>query len=155
MRNTWDEEFWQGASEKFSETERLFVFIGRRAEMNQNGEISSSNGERRQVCRIVWCDGFSLSQKLFTAIKKKCAFIFFFLTHRNKKWNLNTTNLPYIFTVEKFIYSSLLLPWKFVESTCFWNNAILSGKELFSSTRLFPTFGNLTVIKYKNLCESK
>ena len=50
----------------------------RRGEINQNVKISPSDGERRQVCRIVRCDGFSLSQKLFTAIKKVCHFIVVF-----------------------------------------------------------------------------
>ena len=47
-------------------------------------------------------------------------------THRNTIKNLNTTNvfLPYPFTVDKFLYSSFLLPIKFVESTCFLKNAI-------------------------------
>ena len=42
-------------------TGRLFAFTERRGEMSQNGEISLSDGERRQVCRIVRWNGFSLS----------------------------------------------------------------------------------------------
>ena len=38
-------------------------------------------------------------------------------THRNRMKNLNTTSLPYSFTVEKFLYSSFLL--SVFESTCF------------------------------------
>ena len=52
LQNIWDEEFWREASEKFSKTERLFALTGRREEMNKNGEISPSDGERRRVCRI-------------------------------------------------------------------------------------------------------
>ena len=40
---------------------RLFAFTGRRGEMGQNREISPSDGERRQVCRIVRCKRFRLS----------------------------------------------------------------------------------------------
>ena len=48
------EEFWWGASEKFSETWRLLAVTRRRGEMNQNGEISSSHGERPQVWSMRW-----------------------------------------------------------------------------------------------------
>ena len=37
-----------------------------------NGEISSLDGERRQVCKIVRCNVLSHSQKLYTAIKEEC-----------------------------------------------------------------------------------
>ena len=73
---------------------------------------------------------FQSQLKIIYCNKKRVCLFFVFLTQRNKKKNLNTTNLPYTFTVEKFLYSSLLLPWKFVESTCFWNNGILSVTDL-------------------------
>ena len=65
-------EVWRGASENYSKTGRLFALTGRRGELNQNGEISPLDGERRQVCKIVRCDILSHSQKLYTAIKKEC-----------------------------------------------------------------------------------
>ena len=61
LQNIWDEKFWRRASEKFWKTRRLFALTVRREEMNQNGDISLSDGERRWVCRIVWCDCFNLS----------------------------------------------------------------------------------------------
>ena len=45
-----------------------------RGKLNRNGDISPLDGERQQVCKIVWCDVFSPSQKLFTAIKKIVSF---------------------------------------------------------------------------------
>ena len=60
MRNIQDDEILLGASEKFSKTGRLFTFTGRQEKMNQNEEISQSDGERLQVCGIVRCDGFSV-----------------------------------------------------------------------------------------------
>ena len=65
-------EVWRGASENYSKTGRLFALTGRRGELNQNGEISPLDGERRQVCKIVRCDILCHSQKLYTAIKKEC-----------------------------------------------------------------------------------
>ena len=56
----------------FSETGRLVTLTGRRGELNENGEISPSDGERQQACNIVRYDVFSPSQKLFTAITKEC-----------------------------------------------------------------------------------
>ena len=53
LQNILDQEFWQGASEKVLKTGGLFALTGRRGEMNQNGEVSTSDGERRQACRIV------------------------------------------------------------------------------------------------------
>ena len=53
LQNILDQEFWQGASEKVLKTGRLFALTGRWGEMNQNGEVSTSDGERRQACRIV------------------------------------------------------------------------------------------------------
>ena len=47
------------------------TLTGRRGELNQNGEISPSDGERWQVCKIVRCDIFSSSQKSFTVMKKE------------------------------------------------------------------------------------
>ena len=59
LRNIWDKEFWLGASQKISKTGGLlFSLTGRWGEMKQNGEISPSDGERRQVCRIIQCGGF-------------------------------------------------------------------------------------------------
>ena len=75
LRNIWEKEFWWGASEKFSKTERLFALTGRRGEMNQNGEISLSDEERSRVYRTVRSNGFSLSEKLFTAIKICLSFV--------------------------------------------------------------------------------
>ena len=46
LQNIQDEEFWRGVSETFSETERLFALTERREEINQNGQISPSDGER-------------------------------------------------------------------------------------------------------------
>ena len=65
-------EPWRGACENYSKTGRLFALTGRRGELNQNGEISPLDGERRQVCKIVRCDILSHSQNLYTAIKKEC-----------------------------------------------------------------------------------
>ena len=76
MWDIWDEEFWRGASEKFSETGRLFAFTGTWGDMNQNWETSWLDGERRQVCRTFRWYGFSLNLKLFTAIKKVCVISF-------------------------------------------------------------------------------
>ena len=53
LRNIFDEEFWRGAPEKISKTERLFAVTGRRKGMNQNREIPPLDGKRRWVCRIV------------------------------------------------------------------------------------------------------
>ena len=75
-KNSHKEELRLGASEFFSKTGRLFALTGRRGELNQDGEISPSDGERMQVCKIVQCDVFSPSQKLFTAIKKECVISF-------------------------------------------------------------------------------
>ena len=47
----------------------LIVLTERWGELNQNGKISLSDGERRQFCKIVQCH----SQKLYTAIKEECA----------------------------------------------------------------------------------
>ena len=76
LQNIWNEELSRGASQKFSNTGRLFAMKGRREEMNHNEEISPLDGERRRVCRIVWCDDFSVSYNLFTAIKKVCVIFF-------------------------------------------------------------------------------
>ena len=79
LRIICDEEFWHWASEFFSKTGRLFALTGRWGELNQTGEISPSDSERRQICKIVRYDVFSPSQKLFTAIKKRvCLFIVVF-----------------------------------------------------------------------------
>ena len=61
LRKILGKEFWRGASKRFSKTGRLFALTGSREEVNQNAEISPLDGERRRVCSIVWCDGFSLS----------------------------------------------------------------------------------------------
>ena len=47
LRTIWDEEFWRGASENFSKTGRLFALSTRRAELNQNEEISALDGDRQ------------------------------------------------------------------------------------------------------------
>ena len=49
LRNIWDEESWRVASEIISKSGKLFAFMRRREEVNQNGEISSSVGERQQI----------------------------------------------------------------------------------------------------------
>ena len=77
-------------------------------------------------------------------------------THRNKKKTLNTSN----FVSSIFFYRrkpSLLFfsaPMKMLKTRVFFET-MQSHWGFISSRRLFPTFGNLTVIKYKNLCESK
>ena len=43
-----------------------------------SGEISPSDGERQLICKIVGCDIFSPSQKLFAAIKKSVSFHSYF-----------------------------------------------------------------------------
>ena len=45
---------------------------GETERIQPNGEISSSDGERRQVCKMVPCNVLSHSQKLYTAIKEEC-----------------------------------------------------------------------------------
>ena len=61
-----------GGRLNFFQKQGDYSHSGRRGELNQNGEISPSDGERWQVCKIVRCDVFSFSQKLFAAIKKEC-----------------------------------------------------------------------------------
>ena len=48
---------WQGASEFVSKI--CFALTGRLGELNQNGEISSLDEERRQACKVVRCEVFN------------------------------------------------------------------------------------------------
>ena len=77
-------------------------------------------------------------------------------THWNKDKKLNTTNLvpPIFFYRQKvsllFFFIPIKIRWKHV-----FFETMQSHWRLISSKRLFLTFGNLIVIKYKNLCETK
>ena len=77
-------------------------------------------------------------------------------TYRNKRESLNTTNLvSSIFLYRRkisllFFSAPVKICWKhvvFETMRCHW--------ELISARIFFPNFGNLTVIKYKTLCERK
>ena len=65
-----------------------------------------------------------------------------------KTWLILISFLPYSFTIEKSLYSSFLVPWKFVESTCFFTT-MQSHWGFISSRRLILTFGNLTSLDTK------
>ena len=97
------------------------------------GLENSSMGWFQPQLRIIYC------------YKKVCVifFFFFFFSHRNKEKNLNFTNLPYFFKVEKIIYSSFLLPWKFVESTCF-----LKQCNSFGDSSLWKQVVNAKKLKF-------
>ena len=80
-QNTKQVEYCKLFETKSFSGERLKVFqkqgdkslTGRRGELNQNGKISPSDGERWQVCcKIDRSDVSRPSQKLFTVIKKEC-----------------------------------------------------------------------------------
>ena len=152
LRNIWDEEFWRGASEKFPKTGKLFALTVRRGEMNQNGEISLSDGDRRQVCRIVRCDGFSLSLKLFTAIKKVCVIFFcgfinsFHLNLFLYKSNILSLSILSLFLVVsqtkcKFGNNKRIWPrWNFSR-----NNTLLSTITLYSEIGTTCSVNTLSV----------
>ena len=74
-QNTKPEEYCELFETRSSGGERLKFFQkqGRYSHSRGDKEISPSDGERRQVYKIVRCDVFSPSQKLFTVIKKECA----------------------------------------------------------------------------------
>ena len=67
-----EKEFWRVTSENYSRTERLFELTERWGEINENEGISSCDGKRRQVRKIVRCNVLSQSQTLSTAIKEEC-----------------------------------------------------------------------------------
>ena len=61
---------------------------------------------------------------------------------------------PYSFTIEKFLFSSFLVPWKFVKSTCYFKqcNPVRNSspqEDYFSPSVIWPS------LNIKNLCESK
>ena len=74
----------------------------------------------------------------------------------NKNENLSTTNLVssiYVYHWKiylLFFFVPIKICWKHV-----FFETMQSHCRFISSKRLFLTFGNLTVIKCKNLCESK
>ena len=77
-------------------------------------------------------------------------------THKNKNKNLNTTKLEcsiffYHLKISLlFFFVSIKIRWKHV-----FFETMQSQWQFISSKRRFVTFGSLTVIKYKNLYESK
>ena len=63
-----------GEHPKFFQKQRDYSHLRGDEENITKWEISPSDGEIRQVCKILQCNVFSSSQKLFTAIKKSCPF---------------------------------------------------------------------------------
>ena len=60
--------------------------------------------------------------------------------------------LSYSFTIEKFLYSSFLFPWKFIESTCFLKqyNPIRDSspqQDYFSPSVIWPSLNTKIFVK--------
>ena len=76
-------------------------------------------------------------------------------THRNKNKKLNTNLVSSIF----FYHQKVSLLFFFIPIKIRWKHVLFetiqSHWRLISLKGLFLTFGNLTVIKYKNLCDGK
>ena len=76
--------------------------------------------------------------------------------HRSKNENLNTTNLV---SSMFFYHRKIYLLFFSVPTKICWKHVLFETMQyhwgFISWRRLFLTFGNLTVIEYKNLCQSK